>query len=164
MPRRSQWEHLKTEIEQQYKEQGKVPRDLYAVYPQIPPRTLRDWYAALFPKKSPIPPNDSPQEFELKQQTTFDTYASKKIIALPSQEESDFQLARRAAREIVRDKSTAAYVRVQGILALAKLIEMRHNLPKSVLEETTEGTLQDERDNMRELSSEEIARRYREAL
>jgi hypothetical protein len=43
MARRSKWEHLKNEIIQHCKE-GKIPTQLFPMYPDISRSTIYDWY------------------------------------------------------------------------------------------------------------------------
>lgn len=160
MARISAWEHLKPEIEAEFRS-GKQPIEVYGAYPAVPRGTIREWF-------KPFRQDSANDSANLKPATRADVEVlppRSSLVALEGgQQQSDIALARRTLRAIAKDSDVSPAVQVQAALGLMKLACLRHELPKHILEETEESRLEDERDRIRDLPPEEIARRIREAL
>lgn len=166
MARRSQWEHLKDEIIQHCKE-GKTPRELYPMYPDVPPKTIRRWHELVTPRVRPEYAQDSP---ETKTVSPQDVHVlppeSSKLIAIDGGERlSDFAMARNALRDAIRNPTKpGAAIKIQASFGLMKLTQMRHELPKHVLDEVELSGVEQERDRVQEKTPAELAREYKELI
>jgi transposase len=168
MPRRSQWLHLKPDIFRLF-ENGATFKEVAERFPDMPEGTIKTWKREFHRRL-----DDALDHGDLNPNQISDIIVAEvcpeeepvrpKLVSLPSAEESDYQLARRTARRLLRDESVNPHTKVMAIGALARLIEMRYSLPAHILEETTQSNAHTERDRLRDLDAAELARRYREAL
>lgn len=191
MARRSAWEGEKPAVIRMF-EQGvsisEIRRSL-----GIPRQTLVDWYRA-WEKASPKFTNRLPSvstergaklvnsvtEFvtELGTEragiieiavTELGTPPPSKtnLVLLPQADDlSDFGLARWALRGVIRrPNQPGAAIIVRAAQSLARLVTLKAELPKHVLEETEEITLENERRKLlEEMTPAEIAKEYRKIL
>jgi hypothetical protein len=163
MARRSRWEHLKDEIIQHCKE-GKTPRELYLMYPDVAPKTIRDWYELIYPRVPPQSPQNSPDAKTIAPQDIQIIPSRKKLVALDGGEQlSDFALARKTLRAIAKNfNQPGAYVGVQAAAGLLKLVQIRAEIPKHILDETEVTGIEEERDRLKEVSLEELQQQYKD--
>lgn len=163
MTRRSRWEHLKDEIIQHCKE-GKTPKQLYLMFPDVPPRTIRDWYDLVYPRTPPHFPKDSPDTKTIIPEDTQVIPSRKRLVALDGGEQlSDFALARKTLRAIAKNfDQPGAYVGVQAAAGLLRLIQIRSEIPKHILDEVEVTGIEEERDRLKEISLEELQQQYKD--
>ncbi|HEY9644459.1 MAG TPA: hypothetical protein V6C57_28445 [Coleofasciculaceae cyanobacterium] len=165
MARRSAFEHLKPEIEAEFQE-GKHPTDLYGAYSQVPRATIREWFKPYRQDSTTNSTDIPPDNQNLAVTPTQVLPPPSKLVAIDGGDNaSDFQLARRVLRSIARNPSQeGASVGVQAAVGLMKLIQLRAEMPKHILEESEDVTIEDERNNIKDVPPSEVARRYKEAL
>ena len=140
MARPSKFAHLKPEIEAAYKE-GKQPKDLYAIYPDVPGATMREWFYPFRDNSANIP-RDGETAIAVGVEVM---QPRSNVVGLPPQEQSDISLARNTLRKVCKDKDVNPAVRVHAAGYLMKLAALRHELPRHILDETeptAEETLQ----------------------
>jgi transposase len=163
--------HLKPSVFQAY-DQGKSALEVMKFF-KIPRSTAYDWhkeYRESKLPKSPNPKNPEPPQLQAPLEV------SKVEVLEPSrpfrvingcrcgEELSDFQLARRTLREIINDTECSDAVRLQATLGLLKLVPMKAELPKHVLEDQEQTSLQAERKKLEGMSVEELAKEYKREL
>ena len=76
----------------------------------------------------------------------------------------DFEFIRRNLRRIASNPNIRESTQVQASLALARLIQMKAELPKHVLEEKEQATMTSELKNLEGMTAEEIIREYRSVI
>ncbi len=182
MPKKSEFDHLKPQVFDLLR-RGAKPSEVLDRYPGIPMGSIKTWAKKIRDEsgsnvrsirpgfKTEIQPGGETDGNEARSvvcevvSDESDQDAGKKIVRLPSGSESDFSLVRKEMRAILRDKNAKPYAKAIAGNLLLKSVEMRANLPASVLEETPEATLEQERRDLRESkSAEDLAREYREML
>lgn len=167
MSRQSPHEKLKPKVFDLLRT-GAKPIEVLQRYPQLKKSTVYDWAkefritAALIPELPELESENS--EAIAVNVEVVSTTPQGNLVGLPTREESDYQLARKTIRNVLKSESTPPHTKVIAVGALTKLIEMRYNLPAHILDETTKSTLDEQRDRIRNLPPDEITRRYREAL
>ncbi|HEY9735659.1 MAG TPA: hypothetical protein V6D06_05225 [Trichocoleus sp.] len=175
MARPSKYDHLKPKI-RALLDQGSRPAAIAAQFPDVPVNSIKTLTRAikasapiepaekkgLNPGLNPPPPVAAPPADEWDED---EPDAGPKLTVLPSGSDSDYQLIRRTMRTLLRSRNKPEYVQIGAARVLAKLIEMRAELPAHVLNETDESDLDAERAALRkELSPAEMVREYRELL
>ncbi|MEH2138543.1 hypothetical protein [Nostoc sp.] len=167
MARRSRWEHLKNEVINFYKE-GKTPRELYPMYPNVPPRTIRDWCDSFSPRNPPKSPQDSPDIKTIAPEDVqiISPESPSKLIALDGGERlSDMALARNALRDAVKNPTKpGAAIKIQASFGLMRLTQLRAELPRHIVDETEMTGVEEERDRLKEISLEELQQQYKDAV
>jgi len=149
--RRSKWEHLKNEIIQHCKE-GKIPTQLFPMYPDIPRSTIHDWYKLSQKQDKQELHNENVKPFVLLE-------GGKK------QDISDFALACEVFREIADNpEKHKAEIVIKAALGLIKLIKLRNEVSSDILNETPVSSLKIEREKLKDLSPEELQRMYQEII
>lgn len=166
MARRSRWEHLKDEIIQHCKD-GLSPRELYPMYPDVPPKTIRNWYEMVTPRIRPEFAQNSPDTKTIApQDVQVMPLESGKLIALDGGDRlSDFATCRNALRDAIRNPTKpGAAIKIQASFGLMKLTQMRYELPKHILDEVEMTGVEEERDRIREKTPAELAREYKDLI
>lgn len=184
MARRSSHEHLKGEVFDWFGS-GLKPSEVREKYPAIAKTTIYDWHKEwrsldYSSSNSGILGTNSvsdsgmaatPVSVEIVSDNVqlaiphiiSGTNKKRSISALPTKH-SDYWRVRREAVSIATDPTVAKYVQVQAIAATCKLLELERDLPKHILEQQSETTIENSRDRIRDQPLNEIAKEYREAM
>lgn len=165
MARPGQHDKLKPKVKELV-ESGATIAEVRQRFPELPEGTAKTWVRVFKTQiKSEIKSDSESDETNGAIAVKAEVVSSTpKLVSLPAGEESDYQLARRTVRAVLKSSEAAPHTKILAVGALAKLIEMRYNLPAHILDETTKSTLDEQRDRIRNLPPDEITRRYREAL
>jgi hypothetical protein len=165
MAARSPWENTKEEVCEKLRA-GVDRATIRADYPDIPDATIRSWARRL--RLATFECNTDATDSKPTPHVNVEVlppYSSNLVPLDGAANSSDFSLARVTLRTIARDKNEPGSVRVQASLGLLKMVAMRAELPKHILEEIEEeSNLNAERDRLTQSSPVELTRHYREAL
>lgn len=136
MPKRSQFEDLKPEILAEF-QIGKQPKDLYGKFPQIPPKTIRNWFKSRLPLNSPHAEN---QLGENVSSLTPPNGASQRshLTLIPNESDeddslTDIQWVKRQIKAILRVEKNCA-VKIQGLNTFLRAVQLESSLRPAKLD------------------------------
>ena len=192
MARSSKYEHLKSDILEQFT-LGKSVNDVLRAFPDVPKQTLRDWFNSTRPQKeTPISPTLAVRkEIEVTAQTvseqgTVDSVrdsVSLKVVpfrgdrqtletprkvraSYGDEEETEFAIAVRTLKDIADDPEAPHAVRVQSAVALLKVAQMKLETPAIAFSGEQEAVVdvQSEREKLKNMDGSKLRQKYLEAL
>jgi len=163
MSRISQWQEYKEEVCEQLRS-GKTASELSRAYPDISYKTIYTWFRAVKALEPQL--EKGLGEPQTSHRATVEVLPPQSNVSPigTSGGISDYALARRTLRNIAKDSNESGGVRVQASLGLLRMVSMRYELPKHILDEIEESSINEERDRITTASPAELSRRYREAL
>lgn len=134
------------------------------MYPDVPPKTIRNWHELVSPRIRPDSPQNSPEVKTIDPQDIQVLSPQQKLVALDGAEQiSDFALARKTLRAIAKNFSQpGAGVGVQAAIGLMKLTALRAELPRYIIDEIEVTRIDEERDRLKEASLEELQQQYKD--
>lgn len=159
--------HLKPSVFQSF-EQGKSVLEVIKFF-KLPKSTAYDWNKEFKESKLPKPPtpkNPEPPQLQAPLELSEVEILEPRVFRVIDggrcgEELSDFQLARRTLRSIIADPDTSHAVKLQASLGLMKMVPMKAEFPKHVLEDSEVASLEQERKSLEGMSAEELAREYK---
>jgi transcriptional regulator with XRE-family HTH domain len=77
---------------------------------------------------------------------------------------SDFEVGRQVLRAIALNPESREAARIQASIALIRSVEIGHDLPRHIREGKEESSLQAEREKLKGLSPEELAKEYKRIM
>jgi hypothetical protein len=162
--RRSQFEHLKETILSLFSEGKKVP-DVLKLYPDVPRKTLYDWFNEFHTKSTQrvvTLVNTSGNEYGR------DSTPPNVVVQFRDENENDVRWLKRKLKEIIRCEDSDSEVvklkavRVQAINSYLQVIKHEASVP--AVSTVEEPEWQDAIANYEELDEEDLAVRIKERL
>jgi hypothetical protein len=149
MARTSLHAHLKPEIERLYCS-GKVPADLFSLFPNIPQQTLRDWYKAGLDQSRWI--EQAPPVLPcmaIREPSNADTTDNEGL--------SDYDWAHHQCKKLVTDAFSDA-TKIQALNVFVKLLQIKSTVQVETTVKTVDIT------EYKNMTTEELSRLYRSKL
>lgn len=127
MARISEFEHLKPQVIAEF-EKGLLPHEVLKIFKQIPTGNVYRWFDAYKidkeqqrRKEEGLPPIDVKSGKPVSNLIRF----SPRQDDIDEDSLSDFELARRTIRNLIRDRKQPGNIRLQACTALLKSLELR---------------------------------------
>lgn len=134
MARRSAFEHLKDLVLAEFKH-GKQPKDLYAKYSEIPPKTIRNWFEYYLPPDSPFKRPNHESDEEQGFSNAHPPSGSRSLTLIEGGEDDetlpDLQWVKRKAKGIVRTEKNNA-IKIQALNTFLRAVQIEFSKPQEI--------------------------------